>query len=46
MDAKVFCAVLGAAMIAIMGLQLYVVYNHGIGPDHVPNFSLGAANGH
>ncbi len=30
-----FCAVLGAAMIAIMGLQLYVVHHHGIGPAHI-----------
>jgi hypothetical protein len=32
---KVFCAVLGTAMVAIMGLQVYVVHNHGIGPAHI-----------
>lgn len=41
MDAKIFCAVLGTAMVAIMGLQLYLVHNHGIEPAHVASFYPG-----
>lgn len=39
MNPKVFCAVLGTAMVAIMGLQVYVVHNHGIRPDHVASIA-------